>query len=54
MKIGLKNKWRKVVHGVSTDSSTDAYYWGLMWNYIDGLTIARSIKNYDFHIWNSA
>ena len=53
LKIGSRNKWRKVVHWVSTNISTKACYWDLMWNSIDSSTTAQSIENYDFSISKS-
>ena len=46
MKISPRNKWRKTVHLVSTDSSTDVCYRDLMWSSIE----AWSIENYNFRI----
>ena len=49
MKIGPRNKWRKVVHQVSTDDC----YRNLIWSSIDGSTHPRSIENYNFRISRS-
>ena len=53
MKIDSRNKWRKIIHYISTDSSTDAYYQDLMWNLIDSSIATRSIEIYNFQFSRS-